>query len=231
MNLKIKALKAAFPYTIPVFAGYSFLGIAFGILMQSKGLGLGWTVLMSVFIFAGSMQYVSINLLTSAFNPLGALILTLIVNARHIFYGLSMLDKYKNVGNFKPYLIFGLTDETFSVLVSTNAPKGVNSNWFKFFVTILDQTYWVLGTAVGAILGKFITLNTKGLDFVLTALFVVIFIGQWKGQKNHNAAIIGVLSTSLCLLIFGKNNFVIPSMIMIFAVLTMLRNKLSKEAN
>jgi len=175
---KTKALKAAFPHTIPVFTGFTFLGIAYGILMNSKGYGFGWIVLMSFMAFAGSAQYVAINLLTSIFNPIYALLLTLMVNARHLFYGISMLDKYKGTGKFKPYLIFGLCDETFSIICSTNPPEGVNRNWFMFFITMLDHGYWVLGSALGGLLGYMVSFNTKGLDFVLTALFVVIFIGQ-----------------------------------------------------
>lgn len=178
MNEQLKALKAAFPHTIPVFAGFIFLGIAFGILMNSKGYGGGWTILMSFIVYAGSAQYVAINFLTSVFDPLYALLLTLMVNARHLFYGISMLDKYKGTGKFKPYLIFGLCDETFSIICSANPPVGVNRNWFMFFITFLHHCYWVLGSAIGGLLGYMVSFNTKGLDFVLTALFVVIFIGQ-----------------------------------------------------
>jgi len=226
---KTKALKAAFPHTIPVFTGFTFLGIAYGILMNSKGYGFGWIVLMSFMAFAGSAQYVAINLLTSIFNPIYALLLTLMVNARHLFYGISMLDKYKGTGKFKPYLIFGLCDETFSIICSTNPPEGVNRNWFMFFITMLDHGYWVFGSALGGLLGYMVSFNTKGLDFVLTALFVVIFIGQWKTQKNHKPAVIGVVCSIICLVVFGQNNFIIPSMIAILAILTMFRKKLAEE--
>lgn len=229
MNEKTKALKAAFPHTIPVFTGFTFLGIAYGILMNSEGYGLGWIVLMSLVVFAGSMQYVAITLLTSIFNPIAALMLTLMVNARHIFYGISMLDKYKGTGKFKPYLIFGMCDETFSIICSTEPPEGVNRNWFMFFITLLDHGYWVLGSALGGLLGYMVSFNTKGLDFVLTALFVVIFIGQWKTQKNHSPAVIGVVCTVICLVLFGKSNFIIPSMLLILAVLTIFKNKFTKE--
>jgi len=229
LNEITKALKAAFPHTIPVFTGFTFLGIAFGILMNTKGYGLGWTVLMSLLVFAGSAQYVTVNFLTSVFNPIYVLLLTLIVNARHLFYGISMLDKYRDTGKFKPYLIFGLCDETFSILCSTNPPEGANRNWFMFFITLLNHSYWVLGSALGGLLGYMVSFNTKGLDFVLTALFVVIFIGQWKTQRNHGPAIIGVLCSVICLIIFGRSNFIIPSMFAILAVLTVFRKKMTGE--
>lgn len=178
---------------------------------------------MSLLAFAGSAQYVAITLLTSIFDPIYALLLTLMVNARHLFYGISMLDKYKGTGKLKPYLIFGLCDETFSIICSTEPPEGVNRNWFMFFITLLDHSYWVLGSALGGLLSYMVSFNTKGLDFVLTALFVVIFIGQWKTQKNHKPAVIGVLCSIICLVVFGQGNFIIPSMIAILVVLTLFR--------
>lgn len=222
---RISALKAAFPYTIPVLTGFIFLGIAYGILMSSKGYGVGWTVLMSFMAFAGSAQYVAITFLTSVFNPINALIMTLMVNARHLFYGISMLDKYKGTGKLKPYLIFGLCDETFSIVCSAEPPEGVNRNWLSFFITLLNHSYWVLGSAIGGMLGSMVSFNTKGLDFVLTALFVVIFVGQWKAQKDHKPAIIGVLCSIICLAVFGQSNFIIPSMLAILAVLTISRKE------
>lgn len=227
--MKRNALKAAFPYTIPVLTGYLFLGAAYGILMAAKGYGLFWTVLMSIFVFAGSMQYVGVTLLTTAFHPLYALLLTLLVNARHLFYGISMLEQFKGAGRLKPYLVFGLTDETFSLLCSTEPPEGVNRTWFQFFVTLLDHSYWVTGSALGSIIGALLTFNTKGLDFVLTALFVVIFINQWKGTKNHWPALIGVVATIISLMIFGQTNFMIPAMILILGLLTLFRKKMERE--
>jgi 4-azaleucine resistance transporter AzlC len=193
--------------------------------MHSKGYGVGWTFLMSLIVFAGSAQYVAITFLTSAFNPVYALLMTLMINARHLFYGISMLDKYRNIGKLKPYLIFGMCDETFSIVCSVEPPEGINKKWFYFFITALDHGYWVLGSTLGAMLGAMISFNTKGLDFVLTALFVVIFVGQWKAQKNHKAAIIGVVGSAICLLVFGTSNFIIPSMIAIVAVLTITRKE------
>ena len=220
-NGKKKALKAAFPRTIPVMTGYVFLGMAFGILLNAKGYGIFWALLMSLFIYAGSMQYVAISLLTAAFNPAAAFIMTLMVNARHLFYGLSMLDKFKNTGKLKPYLIFGLTDETFSVLCGTEPPEDISRPWYIFWVTLLDQFYWVFGSAVGSLLGSVVSFNTKGLDFVLTALFVVIFTGQWQETQNHGPAVTGVIVTLLCRIVFGSSAFLIPAMIGIFIVLSL----------
>jgi len=230
MNEKVIALKAAFPNTIPVLTGFSVLGIAYGFLMQSIGYGLGWTILMSTFVFAGSMQYVAIILLTAAFNPIYALLLTLMVNARHLFYGISLLTKFRGTGKLKPYLIFGLCDETFSILCSTAAPDNVNKNLFYFFVTLLNHSYWVIASILGSILGYYITFNTKGLEFVLTALFVVIFINQWREKKEHISALIGIISSLACLIIFGKDSFLIPAMICIIAILTIFQKKIVKEA-
>lgn len=225
-HIRIKALKAAFPITIPVLTGYLFLGMGYGILMDNIGYGLGWTALMSLMIFAGSIQYVAIALFTSAFNPLYTLLLTIVVNARHVFYGISMLEKYKGAGRLKPYLIFGLTDETFSILSTMDPPEGVQKKWFQFFVTLLNHCYWVSGSVLGNVVGSMVSFNTKGLDFVLTALFTVIFIDQWRGTKKHGPALIGLGASLLCLVILGKENYLIPSMIMILFLLTIFRKKI-----
>jgi 4-azaleucine resistance transporter AzlC len=222
---KSKALKAAFPLTLPVFAGFTVLGAAYGILMNSRGYGVGWTILMSLCVFAGSAQYIAVTFLTTVFNPVYALLLTLIVNARHLFYGISMLDKYKGTGKLKAYLIFGLCDETFSIVCSAQPPDGVERRWLYFFVTLLDHFYWVLGSALGGLLGSFIRFNTRGLEFALTALFVVIFIGQWRTKKNRGPAVVGVVCTVVCLLIFGQSSFIIPSMVAILGALTLLRKR------
>lgn len=225
MKEKSKALKAAFPHTIPVFTGFVLLGTAYGILMSSKGYGIGWIALMSFIVFAGSAQYVAITFLTSVFNPINALLMTIMVNARHLFYGISMLDKFKNMGRLKPYLIFGLCDETFSIVCSANPPEDVDKKWFNFFITSLDHIYWILGSVIGGLLGAMVSFNTKGLDFVLTALFVSTFVGQWKNKKDHRPAIVGVLSSIICLIIFGPTKFIIPSMITIMVILTIIGRK------
>jgi len=224
---KKKALKAAFPHTIPVLAGFLFLGFAYGVLMKSKGYGVGWSVLMSLFAFAGSAQYAAIIALTTVFNPINAFVLSLIVNARHVFYSISMLDKYREMGKMKGYLIFGLCDETFSIVSSAKPPKDVEPKMFYFFITLLDHCYWVVGTALGGLFGAVISMNLKGLDFVLTALFVTIFVGQWKICANRGPAAIGVICSILCLIIFGENSFIIPAMVLIIAIITLLQKPLS----
>ena len=173
-------LKTAFLKTIPVLTGYVFLGIGFGILLQKSGYGVVTALAMSVFIYAGSMQYVAVGLLTSGASLLTTALTTLMVNARHLFYGISMLDKYKGTGKLKPLLIFWLTDETFSINCSAEIPQGVSKTAFYMWVSGLDYLYWVGGSVLGAAVGSLITFNTAGLDFALTALFTVIFVSQWK---------------------------------------------------
>lgn len=229
MNRIVAAMKAAFPHTIPVLTGFSFLGIAYGILMNTKGYGIGWTSLMSALVYAGSVQYVGITLLTSAFNPIYALALTLMINARHLFYGISMLEKYKDTGKFKPFLIFALCDETFSILCSTEPPEGIDRNWFFMSVTYLGYFYWLIGSMVGSLLGSMVTFDTKGLDFVLTALYVVIVIDQWKSVEKHTSALIGLGCTLVCLLVLGQDHFIIPAMGMILLMLTAFRERIEKE--
>ena len=185
---------------------------------------------MSLFIYAGSMQFVSINLLTAVFNPLNAFLITLMVNARHLFYGISMLDKYRDTGKKKPYLIFALTDETFSIVCSQKPPEGVDKGLFMFIVSLLDQLYWVTGSALGGILGSMVSFSTKGIDFVMTALFVVIFINQWKSQNNHLPALIGIFASGLCLIIFGPANFIIPSMISIILIFLVFNKQVKRRS-
>jgi 4-azaleucine resistance transporter AzlC len=228
LHNKLRALKAAFPHTIPVMTGYLFLGAAFGILLNSKGYHFGWAILMSFFIYAGSMQFIAVNLLTVAFNPINAFLITLIVNARHLFYGVSMLKNFKGIGSLKPYLIAGLTDETYSILCSTEPPDGIDKTWFMFFITLLNQMYWVIASAAGGLIGSLFTFDTMGIDFVMTALFVVIFINQWKSEKKHIPAITGVAVSVICLLIFGPENFIIPSMALIVLALTVFKKNIEE---
>jgi 4-azaleucine resistance transporter AzlC len=220
-----KAFRAAFPLTLPVMAGFLFLGISYGVLMHSIGLGAGWTFLTSFLVFAGSMQYVAITLFAASFNPMYALMITLMVNARHIFYGISMLDKLDKAGRFKPYVIFALCDETFSILCTTDTPDDIDSGWFMFFVAFLNRWYWITGTLCGAILGQFVRFNTKGLDFSLTALFAVIFLNQWDKKTNHPGAVTGVACSVLCLVIFGPDGFIIPAMALMLGTLALLPKK------
>ena len=210
--MKRKAFKAALPYTLPICIGFIVLGMSYGFLMRSKGFPLIYPMLMSLFIFAGSMEFVTVNLLLSDFNPLHVFFLTLMVNARHIFYGISMLDKYKNCGWKKPYLIFGMCDETFTVNCAVTPPEDVDKGWFMFFVTLLNQIYWVSGATLGALLGYIIHFDASGIEFVMTALFVVMFINQWEETKEHTPALMGLGCSLLCLVIFGSSNFIIPAM-------------------
>lgn len=223
MMTKKEALKAAFPYTIPVMTGYLFLGIAFGVLLASKGFDFRWALFMSTVIYAGAMQFVAIDILTGAFSVLGTIILTLTVNARHLFYGLSMLEKFKGMGVKKGYAVFALTDETYSLFCGVTPPEHVDKGWFYFFIALLDQLYWITGSTIGALAGSAFSFNALGIDFVMTALFVVIFVEQWENNKNHVPAVAGVGLTLLCLLLFGQQNFIIFSMIAILSFLTLIR--------
>lgn len=224
--MKRKAFKAALPYTLPICIGFIVLGMSYGFLMRSKGFPLIYPMLMSLFIFAGSMEFVTVNLLLSDFNPLHVFFLTLMVNARHIFYGISMLDKYKNCGWKKPYLIFGMCDETFTVNCAVTPPEDVDKGWFMFFVTLLNQIYWVSGATLGALLGYIIHFDASGIEFVMTALFVVMFINQWEETKEHTPALMGLGCSLLCLLVFGSSNFIIPAMILIVLCLSIGKGKL-----
>jgi 4-azaleucine resistance transporter AzlC len=224
------AIKAALPHTIPILSGYIVLGSAYGILMNSKGIPLIWTIFSSIFIYAGSMQFVTVALLATGFDLIGAFMMTLMVNARHLFYGISFLGKYRNMGQIKPYLIFSLTDETFSLLCSAKPPLDVPEKWFYFYISLLNHIYWISGSILGGILGGLLQFETRGLEFVLTALFVVIFISQWKSVKNHIPAIIGVLSAVVCRLIFGPSDFIIPSMIVILLSVTLLKEPTERRS-
>lgn len=213
-----------------MMTGYVFLGFGFGILMQNCGYGVLWSSAMSLFIYAGSMQYVAVSLFTSGASLLTAAVTAFMVNARHLFYGISMVDAYKGMGKKKPYLIFGLTDETYSLVSQLQLPQGVSRSSYCFLVTLFDHCYWVAGTVLGALAGTLLPINYEGVDFALTALFVTIFVEQWLSTKDHRPAIIGVAVTALCLILFGTEIFLIPSMLIVAASLTLLR-KTGKEAS
>ena len=225
----LTALKAAFPYTVPIFASFCFLGMTYGIYMNVSGFSFWYPMLMSLTIFAGSVEFVAVNMLLGAFNPIQALVTTLVLNARHLFYGVSMLDKYKNVGKKKIYLIFGMCDESFSINYTADIPKGTDRGLFMFFVTLLNHFYWFIGATLGGIFGSFIHFNTEGLGFVMTAMFVAIFMDQWMKEKQHISALLGLGITLLCLIILGKDNFMIPSMLLILLSLALLRKPLERE--
>ncbi len=222
--MKRKALKAAFPYTIPIFAGFWFLGLAYGIYMNVSGFSFWYPMIMSLTIFGGSLEFVAVSMLLAPFAPIQTLIMTLIIQARHLFYGISMLDKFKGLGLKKFYLIFGLCDETFSINYTAEIPEDVDRGWFMFFVTLLNHFYWFSGATLGGLLGSLLQFNTDGLDFVMTAMFVVIFLEQLMKEKKHYTAIIGLLSTLICRIVFGVDQFMIPTMIVIVVCLTILRN-------
>ena len=228
MNKRL--IRTAFVDTVPVMTGYVFLGFGFGILMQQNGFGVLWAAAMSLFIYAGSMQYVAISLLTSGASLLTAAMTAFVVNARHLFYGISMVDAYKGAGKKKPYLIFGLTDETYSLVSQLQVPEGVSPNGYCFLVTLFDHFYWVAGTVLGSLAGSLLPINYEGVDFALTALFVTIFVEQWLSTKKHGPAIVGVGATVVCLVIFGADVFLIPSMVIIAASLILMR-KTGKEAS
>ena len=232
MNEKIKIMKktflCAFPYTIPIFAGFWFLGMTYGIYMNVSGLSFWYPMIMSLVIFAGSIEFVAVNMLLGAFNPLQALAMTLMINARHLFYGISMLDKFRGMGWKKIYLIFGMCDETFSINYTAEIPSDVDRGWFMFFVTLLNHFYWFSGATLGGIFGGLINFNTEGLDFVVTAMFVVIFLEQWLKEKNYTSALAGLGISLLCLMAFGEENFIIPAMAGILIFLSILRRPLQK---
>ena len=228
-NMKRKAFKAALPYTLPVLMGYLFLGIAFGVLLSSKGYHVGWALLMSGAIYAGSMQFVAIELLVSPFNLGHTLVVTLLVQARHLFYGLSMLDKFKVSEILKPYMIFSLTDETYSLLCAAEPPEGVSKKWFMFFIALLDHSYWVVGCVIGNLAGTVFKFDPTGIDFAMTALFIVIFVEQWENSKQHTPALLGLGITLVSLLIFGAEKFMIFAMIGIFMALTLLQGRLKSQ--
>lgn len=230
--MKTKAFKAAFPYTLPIFAGFWFLGIAYGIYMKVSGFSWIFPLVMSTVIFGGSLEFVCVEMLLSPFAPLQVFIMALLIQARHIFYGLSMLEKYKGTGLKKWYLIFGLCDESFSINCSVKVPEDVDKGWFYFFVTILNQFYWVSGATLGGILGGFIKFDTSGIEFILTAMFVVIFLDQWLKEKHHISAYIGLGASVLCLIIFGPDSFMIPTMILVIVLLAAFKKPIvSKEVS
>lgn len=226
---KLKTFKYAFVRSLPIMAGYIVLGLGFGVLLQSKGYGAGWALAMGGLIYAGSMQYVAIDLLAGGASLISAALMTLMVNARHLFYGISMLERYKDTGAAKPYLIFALTDETYSVVCSGDVPDGVDRKKYYFWVSLLDQFYWVVGCVAGALLGSVLPFDTTGIDFSMTALFLVVMVEQWRSTCDHTPALVGLGVSLVCLLIFGSSNFLIPSMIGITVALTLLRGTMEKR--
>ena len=221
--MKKSAVRTAFVDTLPVMAGYVFLGFGFGILLVQSGYGPLWAFAMSLFIYAGSMQYLTVSLLTGGAGLLTAALTTVVVNARHLFYGISMVDAYKGAGKKKPYMIFALTDETYSLVSQNQAPEGISRHGYCFLVSLFDHIYWVAGTVLGSLTGTLLSINYEGIEFALTALFVTIFVEQWLSTEDHRPALIGVAATVLCLALFGRDVFLIPSMVIIAIGLTTMR--------
>ena len=220
------ALRAAFPATIPVLTGYLCIGMAYGLLMANAGYGVFWALLLSLLCYAGSMEFVAVSLLTAGFDPVQALLMALMINARHAFYGLSMLEKYRGTGWARPFLIFSLTDETFSLVSTLEPPDGVTRRDFYFWISLLDYLYWQVGSVLRALIGGMLPFDTTGLDFALTALFIVLFLEQWRKRENRPAALIGLGCTAVSLAVVGADRLVIPAMVLILAVLLGGRNKL-----
>ena len=223
--MKKTLFKSVFLDTIPVLTGYLFLGSGFGILLSESGYGIGWAFLMSLCVYAGSGQYLLVSLLSSGASLVSVALSTLLVNVRHLFYGLSLIDTYKDAGKRKPYMIFALTDETYSLVTQAKIPEGVSKTTYCFLVSLLNQCYWIVGCVAGSAIGTLIPIDFTGVSFVLTALFVTMFVEQWLSTKHHGPALIGVICTVICLLIFGSDWFLIPSMAAIAGLLILGQKK------
>lgn len=228
-----KALAAAFPVTVPVLMGYLAIGMAFGFMLQAIGYNFIWAFFMSLTIYAGSGQYLGVSLLAAAASLGTVALMTLLINFRHLVYGLSMLEKFRGMGWRKFYMIFSLTDETYALLSSAQAPVGVDPKNFYFAIALLDQSYWILGSVIGAVAGEILPISTEGIDFAMTALFVVIAVDQWKAYQKHLPALIGGIVTIVCLLIlgqiFGQQQMLIVSLAVIVVLLLILRDKLEDK--
>ena len=223
--MKKQIVKQAFLKSLPVLAGYIVLGIGFGILLRNAGYGVLWAFAMSTFIYAGSMQYVGVSLLAGGASVITTILTTIMVNARHLFYSISMIGKYKNAGKFKPYLIFALTDETYSLLCDGKDDDNPDVIRYRFLVSLFNHCYWVVGSVLGSLLGAVIPFSTAGIEFSMTALFIASFTEQWLSLHDHLPAITGLISTIVCLVVFGRDRFLIPAMILITLVLTFLRHR------
>ena len=220
-----QTIKKAFYKSLPVMAGYIVLGIGFGILLRNAGYGTLWSFAMSLLIFAGSMQYVGVGLISGGASVITTILTTVMVNARHLFYSISMIERYKDAGRYKPYMIFALTDEPYSLLCDGSVPEGCDPSRYRFFVSLFNHCYWVAGCVTGSILGSVLPFSTAGIEFSMTALFIASFTEQWLSSKDHIPALCGLFSSLFCLLLFGSEAFLIPSMLLITFVLTLLRKR------
>ena len=224
--MKKQVIKQAFTTSIPVMAGYIVLGMGFGLLLHDAGYGVGWALFMAVIIYAGTMQYVGVSLLATGASILTTALTTLMVQARHLFYSISMVERYKGAGKYKPYMIFGLTDETYSILSDDNLPVAAeDAHRYRFLVTMFNQSYWIIGCVTGNLLGEVLPFSTKGLEFSMTALFVASLTEQWITMHDHVTELTGFFGTLLCLLFFGPDNFLIPALLLITLILTLLRSR------
>ncbi|MDY3030754.1 MAG: AzlC family ABC transporter permease [Clostridia bacterium] len=226
--MKKKAFKAAFPLTVPVLAGYLFLGIGFGVLLQSKGYSFIWAFFMSITMYTGTMQYAAVDLLANGASLISTAVLTLIINARHLFYGISMVGKYRDMGAARNILAFQMTDETYSITCTIEPPEGINRKWFFLFISMLDHLYWIIGCTLGAILGAVLPFDFKGVDFSMTALFVIVFVEQWQAKKNHLPAITGIVCSLVSLAVFGADGFIVPAMVMTTVIIMVFRKQICR---
>ncbi len=218
----------AFEKSVPVMAGYIVLGIGFGILLRGAGYGLPWSLAMALFIYAGSMQYVGVGLIAGGAGLLSAILTTVMVNARHLFYSVSMIDRYRDAGRYKPYLIFALTDATYSLLCDGRTPPGTDADLYRFLVSLFNHAWWITGCVLGSLLGAVLPFSTAGIEFSMTALFIASFTEQWLSTGDHRPALTGLLATLACLRVFGPERFLIPAMGLITLVLTLLRGSLER---
>ena len=225
----LSAFKCAFPHTLPILAGFWFLGMTYGIYMNVSGFPFWYPMLMSLTIFGGSLEFLAVSMLQAPFAPAQVLVMTLMIQARHLFYGISMLDRFKGLGWKKPYLIFGMCDETFSINYTADIPAQIDRGWFYFFVTLLNHFYWFAASTLGGLVGSLLRFNTEGLDFVMTAMFVVIFLEQWLKEKRRVSEWVGLAASVGCLLVFGADRFLIPTMVCILVALTALRRPLERR--
>lgn len=228
-GMRRRALAAAFPHTVPILAGFLFLGMAYGIYMNVSGFRFWYPMLMGLTIFGGSLEFVAVSMLLAPFAPLQTLLVALMLQARHLFYGIAMLEKYQGLGPKRFYLIFGMCDESFSINCSARIPEGVDRGWFYFWVTLLNHSYWVAGATLGGLAGSLLSFDTTGLDFVMTAMFVVIFLEQWEKERGHLPSLIGLAASAVCLAVFGPDSFLLPAMGCILALLTLLRSPIDRR--
>jgi 4-azaleucine resistance transporter AzlC len=230
-GMRLRAFKYAFPKTIPILMGFLFLGMSYGFYMRVSGFSFFFPLIMSIVIFGGSLEFLAVSMLLSPFAPIQTFLVAIVIQARHLFYGLAMLEKYKGLGIKRLYLIYGMCDESFSINCSAELPSHVDKGWFYFFVTLLNHSYWILGATLGALIGGFISFNTEGIEFVMTSMFVVIFLEGWLKGGKRISSLIGVLSSVVCLVIFGADTFLVPSMVCIVALLSVFRKRIEGGAD